>query len=631
MTQQVQVVEERGLSARPDQGVDSRWCVIGNSSSGTVGLSLLLGNPTPAIASYGYGMGIDATTHELHRTKIPGSFCKVPNTTPGVLGTIDITGVIGTSLVSLDPLVLPVGEFDAWIRVDTAFVPGTTGGVLSTSHDGGVNWDGPFNIGTATTYTLANGGPKFLFEPPSVQVTALIAYANDIRTKALAHMPYTTGTVHGSADTTSDDAVQIAATTLATVKTLLPTLLTALGLHFARGATVHTTADVTTSLTAATTAVAASSASGTAQDALTAALALAAAFAAHEVLLTAHGAADAVNVVSATVPTRGTLTALDVAKVRTLAPKWAAADLYTAGSPPTGAFQAMKTSDYSYGLIYIEGPMSASECATVSTALDVLNAAGRRPTVIVRTRRPTTGETETAYIAAIKADWATFYDDRIVVCAGDALVIDPVTARKYLRSPAPALLARAILVDRYRQPGAPKDRPLEGVTLTDSTGALAAHDDGSKGNYPGAFNDFRFASFARGETDGTGSNVYCLDFYVMKPTDGRIYSGQVRRISNAAELALSEVSFAALRDTKFFDTDTLLFEETSRNAIKEMLKAPIKAQFGNDIQNPNAEDIVEVAAGGTVANGKVFAYVTVSLRPFLYLGGIKLTFALQVA
>lgn len=631
MTQQIQVVEAHGLSARPDQGLDSRWCVIGNSSIGTVGLSLLLGNPTPAITSYGYGMGIDGTTHELSRTRVPGAFCKVANTTAGSYGTIDISGVLGTSLLSVDSVVTPFGEYDAWIRVDTAFTVGVTGGAVSTSLDGGVNWDGPFNVGTDTNYTIANSGCKFLFEPPAAQVVALIAHANAVRTAMLAHFPYVVGVVHGGADNTSDDNVQIAATTLPTVITLLPTLLTALGLHVAMGATTHLAADVTTSLVAATTACAAATASGTAQDAITASLALEAALEAHEALLTAHTVADAVNVVSATAPTRGTLAALDVAKSRTLGPKWAVADLYLAGTPPTGAFQALKTSDTSFGLIYIEGPMSAAECATVSTALDVLNAAGRRPTVIVRTRRPTSGETESAYIAAIKADWATFYDDRIVVCTGDALVIDPVTARKYLRSPAPALLARAISVPRYVQPGAPADQQLEGVTLTDATGALVGHDDGANGNYPQAFNAFRFASFGRGETTATRSNVYCLDPFVMKAVAGRIYSMQVRRVLNALELELAEVSFASLGDTEFFDTDTLLFEETSRNAIEGMLKAPIAKRFTRDIQNPLASDIVTVAAAGTTANGKVYAYVTISPRPLMYLGGVTLTFALQVA
>ncbi|MEI8259506.1 MAG: hypothetical protein WCJ30_27890, partial [Deltaproteobacteria bacterium] len=394
MTQQVIVQEARGLSAQPDQGVDSRWCVIGNSSIGSVGLSLLLGNTAPVISSYGYGMGPDATTHELARTKVPGAFCKVPNTTAGSYGTIDVTGVTGSALVSNDSTVTPNGEYDAWIRVDTAFTVGATGGALSTSLDGGVNWDGPFNVGTATSYTIANSGAKFLFEPPAAQVTALIAYANDIRTKFLAHIVYTTGTVHGSADSTSDDNVQIAATNLATTITLLPTLLAGLVAHRAKGSTTHITADVDSAVTAlvatALAANTAASASGTAQDTITAALATAAAFAAHENTTAGvyHTIRDTVNVVSATVPTRGALAAGDVAKVRTLGPKWAAADLYTAGSPDTGAFAALKASDTSFGLIYIEGPMSASEAATVSAGLDMLNAAGRRPSVIVRARRP---------------------------------------------------------------------------------------------------------------------------------------------------------------------------------------------------------------------------------------------------
>lgn len=629
---QITVIEARGLVAQDDQGIDSRWCVIGNSSIGSVGLSLLYGNPTPAITAYGYGDGIDGHTHILSRSKIPGAFCKAPNTTAGSYGTIDVGGVTGTALISNDATSAPFGAFDAWIRTDTGFTPGTTGGAVSTSLDGGINWNGPFNVGTATTYTTANSGVKFLFEPPAAQVTVLVSYANAIRTAALAHFPYTTGTVHGAADSTSDDNVHAAATNQATAILVLTTVYDALVLHFARGTTVHLTADITTSLAAALAAKTAVVASGTAQDAITLALLLETALETHEGSTVAHTVADNVNVVSATPPTRGTLAAGDVAKVRTAGPKWAAVDLYDGGQvPPTGAFQSLKTADTSFGLIYIEGAMSASECATVSTALDVLNAAGRRPTVIVHTRRQTSGETEAEWIASVKADFASFTDDRIVVWAGEGLVIDPVTARNYLRTIAPALVARAVSVARSVQPGSPSDQQLEGVSLTDSNGDVIGHDDGPSGDFPAALDAFRFATAARGETTATRKNVYCKHPYVMRPTDGRVFSLQVRRVLNALELAAAEVSFASLGDRDFFDVETGLFEETTRNAIAGMIRAPLALNFATDIQNPNAPDLVTVAPAGTSSNGNVTAYVTIAPRPFLYRDAVQLTFALQVA
>jgi hypothetical protein len=627
---QITVEEEQGYVARPDAGLDSRWCVIGNSSAGTAGLGALRSNTTALLAAYGYGEGLDAASHILTRTEIPGAFCKTPNTTVGSYQTIDISGVLGTSVPAVSTITLPNGSYDAWLRIGAGFTVGTTGGTLEWSLDGGINWSPVTNVGTAKYYELGTSSARINFEPPAAQVTALITYANDLRTKFLAHIVYLTGTVHGATDTTSDDAVQIAATTLATVVTLLPTLLAAMVLHHARGTTVHIAADATTSLVAATTAVAACTASGTAQDAITACAALAVAFAAHEALLTAHTIADAVNVVSATAATTGTLAAGDLIKVRTVAPKWAAADLYTAGTPATGAFAAIKTSDTLFGLIYISGPVSASEAATISTALDVLNTAGKRPTVVIQSRRQNVGESEVDWMAAVIADFADFSDDRIVRVDGEALVTDPISARRYLRTWAPALMSRAVSVSRSTQPGAPADQPLEGVSLTNSAGTLIGHDEGPGGTASG-LDAARGATAKRGETPNTSRNVYCYHPYVLKPTAGRVFSMQVRRSLSAAQLAAAEVSFASLGSKDFFDTDTLILEPSTQSAIAALIAAPIRIGFAADFQNTNSDTLVVVDPSVTSSNGNVQIFATLNLRPYGYTDAISLKFSLQVA
>jgi hypothetical protein len=627
----VRIIEARGLVSRADQGVDSRYCVVGCSSTGDEGLGPLYGNPSPAIEEYGHGDGIDAFTHALSRTRIPGAFAKAASSTPGSYRTIDVTDVTGTALVSNPATPTPLGTYEATIEIVDGGTLGVSGITFYWSLNALRKRSALLSLGTATSYTIANSGVRFNFEPPAAQVTALITYANAIRTAFLAHIVYTTGTVHGAADSTSDDAVQAAATTLATVVSLLPTLLAAQALHNARGSTVHITADVTTSIAAATTAVAASTASGTAQDALSACIALEAALEAHEALLSAHTIADAVNVVSATVPTRGTLDAGDIVTVPTIAPKWAADDLYDkTTAPSTGVLETVRTNSNRFGLVYIAEPVTASDCDTLSTWLDDMNAAGRRPSLIVRTRGPNPGEGEAAWMAAIIADFAALEDDRITVCAGEAWVTDPVSARSYLRTWAPAFLSRSIAVPIFVQPGAPADQELEGVTLNDTSGALIGHDEGESGTATG-LDLQRFATVYRGTEFPFQDNVYAGTPFTMYPADGRIRTHQVRRLACAMENVAASVSFAQIGGTTFYDPEALTLDDTAKKAIEAKIRQPLSSQFSRAIQNPNADNLVGVDDAVTVENGIVNIAVTVSPRPFGYIGDVDITFSLEVA
>jgi len=153
--------------------------------------------------------------------------------------------------------------------------------------------------------TNAPSGLVVSLEPP---LGALLSIVNELRTDLIAHFALTTGSVHGAADTTSDDGIGSAATTHATAIALVNTLRTAYAAHRVMTAgSVHGAADSTNvvSLAAATTAA----------EAVLLANDIKAKYNAHRVLTSGPvhgGSGDTTNVTSAADATDGAVTGDDV-------------------------------------------------------------------------------------------------------------------------------------------------------------------------------------------------------------------------------------------------------------------------------------------------------------------------------
>ena len=341
-------------------GAVAIFAVIGTAAAGDVASPILARNDGDPSEVYTGGMMpeyAEIISSYARAATIP---IRATSAAPGAYGVIDITGFTGTAIPAVDAAVVPYIDAEVYIRW-------RTGGDLGDASDGityDLSIDGGYNFGDVTplgalTYVDADvAHARVQLAPPTAQVTQLVTYANANRTAFLAHIIYTTGTVHGAADTTSDDNVQAAATNTATAITLLATLVTGLSLHMLRGSTVHLVtqsgAGVTAALAAVVAASAAATASGLAQDAITGFLAFEAALEAHEASIVAHTIADAVNVVSATQPTRGTVIAGDIVQVATTAPTLNAAGL-------TAAMTALENFEGShYGGVVVAGAFDPS-------------------------------------------------------------------------------------------------------------------------------------------------------------------------------------------------------------------------------------------------------------------------------
>lgn len=195
----ITVLEARGFVATLAE-IDRLAVVMGSSSLGS-GLSPFFRSGQAAQAAVGYGDAPDTLCQIIEQVqdngggaKYPAAMYTTPNTTAGAYGTINVTGVTGTSVVTFDNSVKPFGTYEARLRV-------TLGGTVATgpislvySLDGGRTESQVVALGTANTYTIPNSNVKFNFaagtlvtgDIVSVRTTAPAPTAGDITTAMAA-------------------------------------------------------------------------------------------------------------------------------------------------------------------------------------------------------------------------------------------------------------------------------------------------------------------------------------------------------------------------------------------------------------------------------------------------------------
>lgn len=620
------VVEARGVVPLPDPGVDSRVLAMGCSSAGALLTpSLLYGNPTPLATDYGVGPMVSALGHTLERNRIPGAALRLAANTPGSSGAVDVSGVLGTAVITLDATSAPLEGYEPQIAFLDPGVVGTAGATFQTSLDGGRHWSRKIRLGTADSYMVptasgAASGVRWLFGPAPTDVTALNTLLNQIKTKLNAHVILTTGTVHTSAD--SGDVIATAnASDGPTRVALANALRVAYEAHRVKGtgASIHINAggDIVN--------VIAAPVATDDESSLSLALDLKAKLNLHEAGTTWHTVADATNVVTSPAPSPGTLLAGDLAKAVTKGPQWTNADFAT-------AFTNIATSSLDPGLIYVAGAVAKADAQVLSAGLDVLKAVGKRCAIICHTRRQGSSdpaETEAAWAASIEADFDGFSDSRICVCAGTAFVIDPVSGYEFNRTFAPAVLARVVGIAVSQSPSFVGDGPLEGVRLTDDQGTLIGHDEGPGGLITG-LDDSRLSVLQRLPDPARRASAYLCHARVMQALGERIFSLPARRVANSMERDAASVAFDELGGKSFYDPATNTISDADCEAIAKTIREPLSRSFADDIQNPNDDDLVTVNPTVTLDGDDVF--IAVSLNPlfFKYKGKITLTLAVQV-
>lgn len=165
---QITVTEARGQVAVAAD-IDQLAIVLGCSSSGS-GLSSFYLSSTAAHAGVGYGDAVDTLGQIIEQkqpdgsaTKRPAALYKLPSATAGSYGTINVTGVTGTSVITTHTATTPLGTYEAKIRVIAGGTIATAGITFVWSLDGGRTESPIVALGTATTYAIPNSGVQFDF------------------------------------------------------------------------------------------------------------------------------------------------------------------------------------------------------------------------------------------------------------------------------------------------------------------------------------------------------------------------------------------------------------------------------------------------------------------------------------
>lgn len=524
---------------------------------------------------------------------------RVTSAVPGAYDAIDISDFTGTAIPTVDASVVPYLDSEVYIDFPVGGTVGVAadGIVYRVSRDGGRTFGARTALGALSYIDVGTVHGRILLTPPAAQVTQLVTYANANRTAFLAHIPYTTGTVHGSADTTSDDNVQAVATNTATAITLLATLVTGLSLHMLRGSTVHLVTQSGPSVTAALAAVvaasAAATASGTAQDAITGFLAFEAALEVHEASTVAHTIADAVNVVSATVPTRGTIVADDIIQVATTGPTMDAAGL-------AAAFAALVTFTGSiYGGVVVAGAFDPDVLwSPLIAGLDALRESQVPVIALVEARAREDGETAAQYRIALEAEWAAYHDERVFVMP-DRGRLDPATVARsgaqLKRSHLAPFAARLAALDYGESPGVPKiagrsigkpskfGGPLDGFLIYDSAGAQIGHDERADPGLAPA--GFLVTTSYRRAPDPTKP-------YIFQPK-GRAADGN--RAPHVAHQRVAAVVEGILYEVLTDEFESGLLYEPGRDTIRNDVADGLDAQLENVVFDEVGDPTIDPA------------------------------------
>ncbi len=612
----VSVSEASGIPPLPDTGVLSRVAMVAPSSAGTFDAKPIYS--LSDLSEFSQGVLARHGKHLFAETKTPFLAVRCSATNPGTYDVIDNSAFTGTAVPAVVASVVPTDEAELYIKIVTGCTIGVTGGEYRRSDSNGREGTESMPLralGTASRITFADVNGAIDLGPPAAQVTALVTRTNDLRTKALAHMAFTTGTVHTSADTTSDDGIAAACTNVATSISLMGTIVTALGLHFVRGSgdSIHINApgDVTTSLAAAVAAVAVAVASGSAQDAIKALAAITAAYAIHLAGVVAHTIADATNTVSAPVPTTGTLVAGDIIRVGTNAPTPADADI-------TAAIAKLVASGSTPAMVLFPGRTAASLGATISAGADTMTTAGKPCAYLVQPREPGSGESSTVHVDAVETEWvAAVTDNRICVIDGDYLCTfnDGAKLRQRLIGAATHFAVRAVNTEYFRTTW--QCIQLDKVAIYDSAGVPIGWDEASTPDKPRKVQVFYRVPA------GDRPLVPAVDFTLADLDNDRTTTVRERRATDELHRIVRKWSFAqvgALAATTIIpNTSTGRLNESVRLSFQQSLAAIIAANMGGTvpdvaISDTDKPDLVAINPIVTVSGALVYLEVTANYK-----------------
>lgn len=258
----VSISESRAAPVIPPD-VDFGMVVIGPTTRSPLPagqVSPLYSSASVLADDYGIGDAVDAATQAISVTDgntapPPVAIYRTPATVPGAMAAIDVTGVLGTAIVSNTAGAQPKGTYEVVGRVaddgngGAGAEIGQAGIVLEFSVSGGRQFMPTTALGTAFSKAVIfpsgdDTGASFDFTAPAAQVTLFIAAAVEARANCLAHLA--DAVVHNAADT-SPEQVALAASsppvTAAQAWAVMNLVRAAYEAHRVNFSTVHNSPD----------------------------------------------------------------------------------------------------------------------------------------------------------------------------------------------------------------------------------------------------------------------------------------------------------------------------------------------------------------------------------------------------
>lgn len=349
-----------------------------------------------------------------------------------------------------------------------------------------------------------------------------------------------------------------------------------------------------------------------------------------------HNSADSTNTITSDAPTYGTLKTGDTWVVLTTPPTFAAADLYTAGSPATGAFAVIGQSSSSFGLVVISEPIGAAEWTALIAGLDYGAELGKDWTVLCRFRDPTSGETDAAYVAAFRTFAAAHSDSRVCIVVGSGWLTDAFRGYRYLRSGLPAVLARlagnSVIPGREgerlaQHPGYVARGPLERFSIVDDAGNLVGHDeeqlagiDGPIGAVGGGVTFFQIPS--GGDNPGT----FVSEADVLYPALSKVLTLMDRRLMNGIKRVARAILWTEIQGADIVDPDTHILDEHIADAIGGKVTDAVCEPHKHEFQNSTDKNLTKIDPEVTTTGSKDTITGTCKFRPFNYTHDIDVTF-----
>lgn len=135
--------------------------VIGVASTGSTDAPATYGRVKSLTDAFGVGPGVEAAARHIEVTGDPVIFVRTGQSTAGAYGSIDDSGVTGTSNPTATAATEPLDDYEVKVRIITGGTIGVAGITYQWSLDNGRNYSPVTALGTANVLAIAGTGVSF--------------------------------------------------------------------------------------------------------------------------------------------------------------------------------------------------------------------------------------------------------------------------------------------------------------------------------------------------------------------------------------------------------------------------------------------------------------------------------------